>query len=110
MEVTIDILSISATLGFAALSTAFILVLVRLIRGPSLPDRVVALDTMAFLAIGFIALYTIVARESVLLDAATTLALIAFLGTVAFARYVQQRSQRAAENERAQRELSGGDG
>lgn len=94
MSLTFDVLSIAAVLGFAALSTAFILVLVRLIRGPSLPDRVVALDTMAFLAIGFIALYTIVTAEPVLLDAATTMALIAFLGTVAFARYVQQTSRR----------------
>jgi multicomponent Na+:H+ antiporter subunit F len=94
MAAPFDILTIAATIGFAALSAAFVLVLVRLIRGPSLPDRVVALDTMAFLAIGFIALYTIVTRESVLLDAATTLALIAFLGTVAFARYVQQTSHK----------------
>jgi monovalent cation/proton antiporter MnhG/PhaG subunit len=38
--------------------------------------------------------YTLVTRQSVLLDAATTLALIAFLGTVAFARYVQQASHK----------------
>jgi multicomponent Na+:H+ antiporter subunit F len=94
MPFDLDILTLSTTLAFAALSAAFILVLVRLIRGPSLPDRVVALDTMAYLAIGFIAVYTLVTRQSVLLDAATTLALIAFLGTVAFARYVQQASHR----------------
>ena len=89
-----DILSLTATLAFAALSVAFVLVLIRLIRGPGLPDRVVALDTMAYLAIGFIAVYTLLTREAALLDAATTLALIAFLGTVAFARYVQQTSRR----------------
>lgn len=94
MPFDLDVLTITTTLAFAALSTAFALVLVRLIRGPSLPDRVVALDTMAYLAIGFIAVYTLVTRQSVLLDAATTLALIAFLGTVAFARYVQQASHR----------------
>lgn len=94
MPFELDILTVATTLAFAALSTAFALVLVRLIRGPSLPDRVVALDTMAYLAIGFIAVYTLVTRQSVLLDAATTLALIAFLGTVAFARYVQQASHR----------------
>lgn len=94
MPFDLDILTASTILAFAALSAAFALVLVRLIRGPSLPDRVVALDTMAYLAIGFIAVYTLVTRQSVLLDAATTLALIAFLGTVAFARYVQQASYR----------------
>lgn len=94
MPETVDVLSLTATLAFAALSVAFVLVLIRLIRGPGLPDRVVALDTMAYLAIGFIAVYTLLTREAVLLDAATTLALIAFLGTVAFARYVQQTSRR----------------
>ena len=94
MELSVNILTVAATLGFAALAVSFALVLARLLRGPSLPDRVVALDTMAFLAIGFIALYTIVTGEPVLLDAATTMALIAFLGTVAFARYVQQTSRR----------------
>lgn len=89
MEPSLDVISLVTGGGFAALSVAFVLVMVRLLRGPTLADRVVALDTMAYLAIGFIAVDALGTRESVFLDAATTLALIAFLGTVAFARYVQ---------------------
>jgi multicomponent Na+:H+ antiporter subunit F len=89
MPGSMDVMAITTGAAFAALSLALILVMVRLLRGPTLPDRVVALDTMAYLAIGFIAVDALGTREAIFLDAATTLALIAFLGTVAFARYVQ---------------------
>lgn len=63
----------------------------RLVRGPSLPDRVVALDLIATLCMGMIAVYSIATENAVLLDAAIVLALISFLGTVAFARYLEKR-------------------
>lgn len=66
--------------------------LLRLLRGPSLPDRVVALDFMASLGIGFIAVYAIATNQPVFLDVATVLALVSFLGTVAFAYYIQRRN------------------
>lgn len=94
MPVISDVLTLTATLAFGALSISFALVSYRFLRGPGLPDRVVALDTMAYIAIGFIAVFTLITGEAVFLDAATTLALIAFLGTVAFARYVQHTSTR----------------
>lgn len=78
-----------AYVAFGAMSLAMVLAFVRLVRGPNLPDRVVALDLIAYLAIGFIAMYTIVSEQQAFLDAAITLALIAFLGTVAFARYIE---------------------
>ncbi|MFN3595910.1 MAG: monovalent cation/H+ antiporter complex subunit F [Rubricoccaceae bacterium] len=79
----------AATFAFAALSAALVLSLVRLVRGPSLPDRVVALDLIGYLVVGFVVLYAIVTDEPAFLDAAVILALIAFVGTVAFARYVE---------------------
>lgn len=84
------IVSWSISLVFAVLSLSLILALLRLWRGPSLPDRVVALDLIAFLSIGLIGMTAIVARQQAFLDVAVTLALIAFLGTIAFARYVEQ--------------------
>lgn len=84
------------------LSLALVLAFIRLARGPSLPDRVVALDLITATAVGMIAVYSIYARQPVFLDAATVLALVSFLGTVAFARYVErgaspwpQRSRRS---------------
>lgn len=66
----------------------------RLIRGPSLPDRVVALDLTALIVVAIIALYEIWTDEPVLLDAAIVLALVTFLGTVAFARYLERGATR----------------
>ena len=85
-------LNVSITVGFGVLSLSLVMTFVRLVRGPSLPDRVVALDLTAFIAVAFTALYSIATRQQVFLDAATALALIAFLSTLAFARFVGQQS------------------
>jgi multicomponent Na+:H+ antiporter subunit F len=76
------------------LCVALFLAFWRLLRGPSLPDRVVALDLIAMLSVGFIAMYDIVTNDTVFLDVAIVLALVAFLGTVAFARYVERGARR----------------
>jgi multicomponent Na+:H+ antiporter subunit F len=78
-------------LGIMTLS--FILAFYRLARGPSLPDRVVALDLIAAIVVGIIGAYSIVMDQPVFLDAAIVLALIVFLGTVAFARYTERRGR-----------------
>lgn len=69
---------------------AVILAIVRLVRGPSVPDRVVALDLIATLVMGIMAVYAIATDSAVLLDLVIILALLAFMGTVAFARYVER--------------------
>jgi multicomponent Na+:H+ antiporter subunit F len=76
--------------GYVALAAAFVMAVVRMVRGPSLPDRIVALDMLAYLAVGFIALTSLVSGQPIFLDVALALALIAFLAVVAFARYVEQ--------------------
>ena len=73
------------------LSLAAVMAFVRLARGPSLPDRVVALDLLSTLAIGIIAVCAIITDRPVVLDVAIVLGLLAFLGTVAFARYLEKR-------------------
>jgi multicomponent Na+:H+ antiporter subunit F len=77
---------------YALLGVALLLALARLVRGPSLPDRVVALDLIAALTVGIICTYAIGTNQQVFLDVAIVLALIAFLGTVAFAQYVERRA------------------
>jgi multicomponent Na+:H+ antiporter subunit F len=86
-----DLLVASVTLALACAGLSMFLAFARLARGPSLPDRVVALDLIGTLAVGVIAAYDILTEEPILLDAATVVALVAFLGTIAFARYVQRR-------------------
>ena len=70
------------------LGVALVLAFVRLARGPSLPDRVVALDLMTALVLGMIAAYGIGAGQPVFLDVAIVLALVSFVATIAFAAYV----------------------
>lgn len=64
---------------------------VRLMRGPSLPDRVIAMELMVMAAIGIIAVYAVYTQQPVLVDVAMIMALIGFLSTVAFATYVERR-------------------
>jgi len=73
------------------LSLAIVMAFIRLMRGPSLPDRVVALDLITTLGIGVIGVYAIATNQPVLLDVAVVLALTAFLGAVAFAYYMERR-------------------
>ncbi len=70
------------------LIAALLLAFFRLARGPSLPDRAVALDLMSTIVIGLIGIYAVSTNEPLFLDLAVALALIAFLATVAFARFI----------------------
>ena len=68
--------------------------LVRLARGPSLADRVVALDMMTVTIISFCGVYAVFMDEPSFLDVAIVLALVGFLATVALARYAERRLER----------------
>ncbi len=81
------------TIVFGMLIIAMALTFVRLLRGPSLPDRVVALDLFAVISTGFLTIYAIDTDQQVFLDVAIVLALITFLGTVAFAQYIERRAR-----------------
>lgn len=78
---------------FGMLSLAMFVSVIRLVRGPSLPDRVVALDLIGVLVVGMIILYDVATRLPVFLDAAIVLALVGFAGTVAFAKYLERRAR-----------------
>ena len=85
------IYTVSMWVALPLLSLAVILTLVRLIRGPSLPDRVVAFNLLTTIALAIITVYAIVKDQQVFLDVAILVALITFLGTIAFARYLEKR-------------------
>ncbi len=83
-------MSVTSIITLLVLTVAMGLVVVRLVRGPALADRVVALDVLAAVAIGFIAAYVVGTGATPLLDAALVLALVGFMATVAFARFVER--------------------
>lgn len=77
-------------LPIVILSLAMIFTLARLLSGPRLESRVVALDLLTIIGIGLIASYAVMTGETVFLDIAVVLALISFLGTIAFAYYLER--------------------
>jgi len=74
------------------LVAAAALTTVRLLRGPSLPDRAVALDLLAVIVIAILAAFAVAVEQPVYVDLILAVGLIAFLGTVAFASYVERTS------------------
>lgn len=91
MIIDLDLERFVLIFALPLLTLAVLLVFIRLVRGPSLPDRVVALDLMTTLGVGIIAAYAIGTNQAIFLDVATIIALISFLGTIAFAYYIQKR-------------------
>ncbi|WP_375592696.1 cation:proton antiporter [Algihabitans albus] len=81
-------IDITALLMLIAIALSFL----RLVRGPTLPDRVVALDLITIITVGFVGLFAIASDVSAFLDVAIGLALVAFLATVAFAWYADRRA------------------
>jgi len=75
------------------LSTSTLLVFIRFLLGPTLPDRVVALDLLITIGISIIAVYSIITNRPSFLDIAMIFALIAFLSTVAFSFYLEKRKR-----------------
>ena len=76
------------TVGFNLVGIA--LTAVRLIRGPYLPDRIAALDCMSILFVTLLGALCITTDRHVLLDVAIILAVVSFLSTVGFARYLEK--------------------
>lgn len=75
------------------LSLSGVMVFIRFVIGPTLSDRVIALDLLITIGIGVIAIYSVVNNRPTFLDIAMILALIAFLGTVAFSYYLEKRKK-----------------
>jgi len=74
------------------LALALVFALYRFIKGPSVPDRIIALDLLITVSIGIMVIYSIITHQSTLLDIAMVLALIAFLGTLSFTFYLKQKN------------------
>lgn len=78
----------AVTFGFFAVSVALMLNLWRLVSGPSLMDRVLAIDTMVINSIALIILFGIQQRTTVFFEAALLFAMFGFISTVAYCRFV----------------------
>lgn len=72
------------------LGLGILLVTLRLLRGPSLPDRVIALDLIGTLAAGAIGVFAVGQDAPIYIFVCIMLALVLFVGTVAFAYYLEK--------------------
>lgn len=86
-----SILSVALNIALILLCLSFFITVIRVIRGPTLPDRVLALDMLVAAAIGFIAVLGIKTDYELYVDIAIALGLVGFLATVAFARFIATR-------------------
>ncbi len=83
-----------ATICFAMLGLAALLCVVRLLRGVSLADRIIALDSLIIVAVMGIAVDAARTGSGTFLDVLVVAALVAFAGTVMVARFIEQRGAR----------------
>ena len=83
-------LNIAFAVTLTTLAVAAVLAFVRLVRGPTLPDRVIAIDLMGVLIVCLLVVVAASTAERAFLDVAIVIALISFVGTVAYARYVER--------------------
>ena len=101
--------SVIAIVGPIALATVLValgLTFFRLVKGPDAADRIVALDLISILIVALVAIYSTYSREISFLDVAIAYALIAFLGTVALARFLMRSSRSSQEKQPADGETN----
>lgn len=77
-------------LSLALFMVAIALLLYRLVKGPSNPDRAIALDTIGVNLISAIAIVSIVLNTKAFLEAILILGILAFIGTIAFSKYIER--------------------
>jgi multicomponent Na+:H+ antiporter subunit F len=80
----------AAWLAGAILSAGMVFSFIRVLAGPTLADRVVAMDALATMIIGALVLIAIITGTSLLLDIALAIALVVFLGTIALATTIER--------------------
>ncbi len=81
-------LDIVIQVAMLMVSLALVLNLWRLVRGPSLPDRILALDTMYINSIALLVLYGLAQASMLYFEAALLIAVMGFVGTVALSKYL----------------------
>lgn len=82
----------TSLIALVLLAAALLISVVRIVIGPTLADRVMALDLLTVLALGFIGAVAVRTGLTLYLDIAIAVALLGFLATIAFARYILRKA------------------
>ncbi|AKR54709.1 hypothetical protein GCM10011321_21160 [Youhaiella tibetensis] len=92
-----EFLNNATLVALGLLTLALFTTVIRIARGPTLPDRVLGLDLLTTIATGYIGVIAVRTGFMLYVDIAIALSLVAFLATVAFARYILVRGAKARE-------------
>ncbi len=84
-------ISLFFDIALSVIALAVILAFVRVVTGPSLPDRIVGLDLVASLALAFVVVYAIATGQSRYIDIVAVVVLIIFIATVAYAMHLKKK-------------------
>jgi len=77
--------------SFVSLLAAMIVALIRLFKGPESSDRVIALDLIASIIVGYALLFSILLKNAHYFDVAIVITLVSFIGTIATSIYLKQK-------------------
>lgn len=88
-----DFLGIAIQISFLLISLAAIATLARLIKGPTLFDRILALDVLSALVVAVVGIVAIESKQNALVDVSLVVALVTFLGTVAFSVFLEVQNR-----------------
>lgn len=84
--------SIILNIAILVLLLAFVLAFIRLLKGPTVNDRILALDLIASIIMAFILCYSVLINNAVYIDITIVISLISFVGTIAISTYLKQKS------------------
>ncbi|PZD96155.1 Na(+)/H(+) antiporter subunit F1 [Paenibacillus sambharensis] len=94
-------LQVMLLIALIILSFSVLTGLVRVLLGPSMPDRIIALDTIGINLIGIVAILSVMQRTQTYLEIILLIGIVAFLGTIAFSKYIEKGA--VIEHERSDR-------
>jgi multicomponent Na+:H+ antiporter subunit F len=83
--------NIVLVIAFSMLLAALVLAFARLLKGPSINDRIAAMDLIATVVMGFVLVYSVMINKAIYFDIPVIISLISFIGTVAVSTYLKHR-------------------
>ena len=83
-------LFVTSAIALTMLALGAVFTFIRLVRGPTLPDRVISIDLIGILIVCVLVVVAGDSGQQAFLDVAMVIALISFVGTIAYARYLER--------------------
>ncbi|MEZ5198327.1 MAG: monovalent cation/H+ antiporter complex subunit F [Bacteroidales bacterium] len=79
-------------IAFGFLLVALAITLFRLIKGPTSGDRIIALDLVGFITMGFVLVYSVLINKAIYFDIPVIISMVSFIGTIALSTYLKEKT------------------